>query len=156
MGRFAVVGYAARAAALAVVSVLAVVLSALAVVAAMLAALVLLPGGGGTAAAGPAGWVWPLAGVHRVTRSFEPPQTAYGPGHRGVDLAGRAGQLVRAAGSGRVSFAGPVAGRGVVAITHPGGLKTTYEPVRAGVRAGAAIAVGARSASSTAGISAAR
>ena len=33
-----------------------------------------------------------------------------------------------AAGPGRVVFAGPVAGRGVVSVSH-GDLRTTYEPV---------------------------
>ena len=36
-------------------------------------------------------------------------------------------------------FAGSVAGRGVVVIAHPDGISTEYEPVRASVRAGAAV-----------------
>ena len=35
-----------------------------------------------------------------------------------------------------VVFAGPLAGRGVVSVDHPGGLRTTYEPVRAVVTPG--------------------
>ena len=34
-----------------------------------------------------------------------------------------------AAGTGTVIFAGIVAGRGVVSVDHPGGLRTTYEPL---------------------------
>ena len=40
-----------------------------------------------------------------------------------------------AAGDGVVSFAGPIAGIGVVSVTQ-GALRTTYEPVRPLVRAG--------------------
>jgi murein DD-endopeptidase MepM/ murein hydrolase activator NlpD len=46
-----------------------------------------------------------------------------------VDLAGRDGEAVRAAGAGVVTFAGAVAGVGVVTVAHGGGLRTTYEPV---------------------------
>lgn len=71
-----------------------------------------------------------------VVRRFLPPATRYGSGHRGVDLAAEPGTSVRAAGDGVVIFAGQVAGRGVVSIEHDGGLRTTYEPVRAQVSAG--------------------
>ncbi|MEP6851225.1 MAG: M23 family metallopeptidase [bacterium] len=78
----------------------------------------------------------------RVLRPFQPPRTQYGPGHRGVDLALAAGGLVRAAATGVVSFAGPVAGRGVVVVLHPDGIRTEYEPVAAAVQRGAAVAAG--------------
>src|SRR5690606_28228225 len=65
------------------------------------------------------------------------------PGHRGIDFASRPGQPVRSAGTGVVAFAGRVAGRGVVSIHHASGLRTTYEPGRAAVRAGDSVAVGA-------------
>jgi murein DD-endopeptidase MepM/ murein hydrolase activator NlpD len=42
-----------------------------------------------------------------------------------------------------VAFAGEIAGRPVVSIAHPGGLRTSYEPVRAAVRQGALVAAGA-------------
>jgi murein DD-endopeptidase MepM/ murein hydrolase activator NlpD len=71
-----------------------------------------------------------------VVRGFDAPSPDWHPGHRGVDLAGRPGQAVYAAGSAVVVFAGPVAGRPVVSLAHPGGLHTSYEPVRAAVRAG--------------------
>lgn len=82
------------------------------------------------------GFVWPLAHRPAVARGFEPPPFKYGRGHRGVDLAGVPGQPVLAAGSGTIAFAGQVAGRGVVSIDHPGGLRTTYEPVAGTLRAG--------------------
>lgn len=47
-----------------------------------------------------------------------------------------------AAGSGTVVFAGQVAGRPVVSIDHPGGLRTTYEPVLPSVVAGDLVAMG--------------
>jgi murein DD-endopeptidase MepM/ murein hydrolase activator NlpD len=84
----------------------------------------------------------PLLGQLRVLRRFEPPPTPYAAGHRGVDLEARAGPVVLAAGSGVVTFAGPVAGRGVVVIAHPDGIRTEYEPVAALVVAGQAVARG--------------
>jgi murein DD-endopeptidase MepM/ murein hydrolase activator NlpD len=90
----------------------------------------------------PAGlWVRPLDGA--VSRPFDPPPVRYAAGHRGVDLAGAPGAVVRAAGDGVVAFAGMVAGRPVVSVDHPGGLRTTYEPVVATVGAGQALARGA-------------
>jgi murein DD-endopeptidase MepM/ murein hydrolase activator NlpD len=86
---------------------------------------------------------WPLAAPHPVVRPFEAPASPYGPGHRGVDLGGAAGAPVLAAGAGLVVFAGPVAGRGVVSVDHPNGLRTTYEPVAPAVRAGGRVAAGA-------------
>ena len=83
-----------------------------------------------------AAWSWPLAAPHSVVRGFAPPPHDWLPGHRGVDLAAVVGEPVLAAGSGRVSFAGSVAGTPVVAIRHPDGLETTYEPVSAAVRTG--------------------
>ena len=88
------------------------------------------------------GYRWPLAGVPAVTRPFQPPPRPWLPGHRGVDLAGSPGVLVLAAGTGVVAFAGSVAGVGVVSIDHPGGLRTTYEPVTPLVAAGAPVVAG--------------
>ncbi|WP_299958098.1 M23 family metallopeptidase [uncultured Modestobacter sp.] len=87
-------------------------------------------------------WDWPLAPAHTVTRPFEPPPGPYAAGHRGVDLAGDTGQQVLAAGAGTVAFAGMVAGRPVVSVDHPNGLRTTYEPVRPGLAAGQPVSRG--------------
>lgn len=87
-------------------------------------------------------WDWPLLPRPEVLRPFDPPPQRWLPGHRGVDLGGVPGQLVRAAGSGTVVYAGVVAGRGVVSIEHAGGLRTTYEPVTASVRAGQTVLAG--------------
>ncbi|MFI2645022.1 murein hydrolase activator EnvC family protein [Streptomyces sp. NPDC018610] len=107
-------------------------------------------GSGGAAGAGgsvPAvGRVWPVGARPPVLRGWEPPATPYGPGHRGVDLGAPPGAPVRAVAAGRVSFAGSVAGRGVVAVELSGTglppLRTTYEPVRASVKEGDTVAAG--------------
>jgi len=102
---------------------------------------VLLPAGP-AAANPPARWSWPIEGTHQVTRVFDPPAVTWGSGHRGVDIAGAASAPVYAAGAGTVTYAGVLAGRGVVAILHSGGLKTTYEPVTASVAVGTSVAGG--------------
>jgi murein DD-endopeptidase MepM/ murein hydrolase activator NlpD len=66
----------------------------------------------------------------------------YEAGHRGVDLATTAGAPVVAVAAGSVTFAGPVAGRPVVVVLHPDGLRTTYEPVDPAVTAGADVQPG--------------
>ena len=78
-----------------------------------------------------------------VVRAFEAPATRYAAGHRGVDLAAAPGTPIRAAGAGRVTFAGTVAGRGLVVVSHPDGLRTEYEPVRPAVGVGAVVERGA-------------
>ncbi|WP_370321330.1 murein hydrolase activator EnvC [Actinoplanes sp. ATCC 53533] len=74
------------------------------------------------------GFRWPVAGA-RVVRRFDPPPRPWLPGHRGADLAAASGSVIRAAGAGVIVFSGQIAGRGVVSVAHPGGLRTTYEPV---------------------------
>ncbi len=86
---------------------------------------------------------WPLRPAPTVVRTFDAPSPNWKPGHRGVDLAGAEGQPVHAAAAGTVVFAGELAGRPLVSIAHPGGLRTSYEPVQPSVRAGQQIAAGA-------------
>src|SRR3954471_12258348 len=81
-------------------------------------------------------FAWPLRPPPAVVRGFDAPSPDWRPGHRGVDLAGALGQPVYAAGAATVVFAGLLAGRPVVSLAHPGGLHTSYEPVRAAVRVG--------------------
>ncbi|MGW5634779.1 M23 family metallopeptidase [Streptomyces sp. NPDC003832] len=99
----------------------------------------------GTDAVPPVAETWPVPRPV-VLRAWDPPPTPYARGHRGVDLAAEPGTPVRAVAAGRVSFAGPVAGRGVVSVelTGTGGppLRTTYEPVTARVRKGEQVTPG--------------
>jgi murein DD-endopeptidase MepM/ murein hydrolase activator NlpD len=85
---------------------------------------------------------WPLRPRPAVLRIFDAPSPNWNRGHRGVDLAGIPGQPVYAANAGTVVFAGELAGRTLVSIAHPGGLRTTYEPVRPSVRAGQRVDAG--------------
>lgn len=87
------------------------------------------------------GGVWPLDPAPQVMRHFDPPSVVWGAGHRGVDLAGRVGQPVHAALAGRISFAGPLAGKPVV-VVDSGAVRTTYEPVIAIGRTGDPVSPG--------------
>ena len=86
---------------------------------------------------------WPLRPRPAVVAGFDPPADPWGAGHRGVDLLGHAGQPVRAALPGTVTYAGGLAGRGVVVVSH-GTTRTTYEPVEPAVSPGADVAAGDR------------
>ncbi len=84
---------------------------------------------------------WPLQPRPEVVRGFELPAKPWLPGHRGVDLAGRPGQPVLAATPGTITYAGALAGRGVITITT-GPRRTTYEPVVPAVSVGATVKTG--------------
>ncbi|MEW2135963.1 M23 family metallopeptidase [Streptomyces sp. NPDC005409] len=86
--------------------------------------------------------VRPLPAPLSVARWWDPPPTPYAAGHRGVDLSAPVGAELRAVGAGRVHYAGQVAGRGVLSLTLPGGLRTTYEPVRPLVTEGEEVTAG--------------
>ncbi|WP_051836562.1 M23 family metallopeptidase [Streptomyces sp. NRRL F-2580] len=93
-------------------------------------------------APGPVPGVRPLPAPLRVARWWDPPPTPYAAGHRGVDLSAPVGAELRAVGPGRVHYAGLVAGRGVLSLTLPNGLRTTYEPVRPLVTEGEEVTAG--------------
>jgi murein DD-endopeptidase MepM/ murein hydrolase activator NlpD len=84
---------------------------------------------------------WPLRPQPAVVRGFDPPAVVWGSGHRGVDLLGAFGQPVHAALPGTVTFAGQLAGRGVVVVGH-GDTRTTYEPISATVEVGDRVSKG--------------
>lgn len=106
---------------------------------ALLLAGALLPALAGQAVAADEGsWSWPLGG-REVSGAFDLPASPYAAGHRGVDLPGTPGEVVRAVAPGRVTFSGTVAGVGVVTVTH-GAERSTYQPVeRRSVRRGDAV-----------------
>lgn len=89
----------------------------------------------------PADGVWPMT-PHQIVHGFDPPDSPWGSGHRGVDLLGRPGEQVHTARAGVVIFAATLAGRGVVVVDH-GTERTTYEPVAARVQVGQQVAAGA-------------
>jgi len=74
----------------------------------------------------------PLAGP--VVRGFELPAGPFGPGHRGVDVGARVGEVVRAPAAGRVVFAGPVAGTSWVTLLVAPGVMVTVGPLLPGRR----------------------
>ncbi|MEV6566181.1 M23 family metallopeptidase [Streptomyces kronopolitis] len=93
---------------------------------------------------------WPVAGPAglqpTVLRGWDPPPSPWAAGHRGVDLGSSAGAAVRAAAPGKVTYAGTVAGRGVLTleVSRSGRppLRTTYEPVDPTVHKGQRVTAG--------------
>jgi murein DD-endopeptidase MepM/ murein hydrolase activator NlpD len=90
------------------------------VVVVSLAALVALA----PAASAAGGWSWPVTGP--VIRGYDPPDSPYGSGHRGIDIAASVGTTVVAADAGVVSFAGPVGGQLFVSVDHGSGVVSSY------------------------------
>lgn len=109
-------------------------------VALLMMLLTQLPNAAAAAEVAPTG-TWPLWPPPTVETPFSAPPSEYGAGHRGVDLAGRSGQTVRSALPGTVSFAGRIAGRGVVVVQH-GDTRTTYQPVTATAPVGTSVTAG--------------
>ncbi|MDF9878083.1 M23 family metallopeptidase [Cellulosimicrobium cellulans] len=102
-------------------------------------------GSGEVPSAASPGWVPPLDRALEtlgVLAPFDPPLQDWLPGHRGVDLAAAAGEPVLAPAPGVVTFAGPVAGRDVVVVTHDDGLRTSLEPVTSSAPRGTRVAAG--------------
>ena len=64
-------------------------------------------------------WSWPVVGP--VTRAFDPPDSPFGSGHRGIDIAAPVGSAVHAASTGTITFAGPVGGRLFVTVDRGAG-----------------------------------
>lgn len=82
-------------------------------------------------------WGWPVNPAV-VVAQFRAPATRYSAGHRGLDLQALPGDVVVAPESGVVAFVGVVGDRPVIALEHPGGYRSSLEPVAAS----AALAVG--------------
>ncbi|MGH2693354.1 MAG: peptidoglycan DD-metalloendopeptidase family protein [Actinomycetota bacterium] len=106
------------------------------------AASVALFAGAVPAARASTGWLIPPVDAP-IERAFVAPSHAYGRGHRGIDYGVAPGTAVRAAGNGTVTFAGSVGGLLAVAISHEGGIKTTYSFLsEVYVRSGESVAQG--------------
>ena len=84
----------------------------------------------------------PLVGTPDVARRFERPAQVWSAGHRGVDLRSVAGAAVLVPADGVVTFAGSVAGRGVVTVAHPDGRRSSLEPVSPSVGVGTLVVRG--------------
>ena len=98
---------------------------------ALILAVWLMLGPTAAASADASGRVAPLPGP--VLRGFQIAEYNWLPGHRGVDLAGTAGDLVTAAAAGTISWVGVIDGVPMMTVQHPDGLRTTYQPVEASV-----------------------
>lgn len=81
-------------------------------------------------------WSWPVVAPHPITRAFVAPASRYAAGHRGIDVRAPVGSPVTAPDDGEVVFAGRLGDRGVLAIQHAGGVRSSFEPVVAQVHAG--------------------
>ena len=89
-------------------------------------------------------WGWPMEGTPRISRGFDLPEQPWLPGHRGIDLAGNQGDSVLAVEAGVVTYSGVIAGTGVISLTHPDGLRSTYQPVTERITRGTRVARGDR------------
>ena len=100
-------------------------------IAALIALLALVPTGRADAGSR---WSWPVVGD--VIRSFARPADAWSAGHRGIDIQAAPGAEVRAPVASRVTFVGPVAGRGVVVLRTLEDDDITLEPIEPAVLLG--------------------
>jgi murein DD-endopeptidase MepM/ murein hydrolase activator NlpD len=73
---------------------------------------------------GAADWRWPVIGP--VIDPYDPPETPFGAGHRGIDIAAGVGTPIVAPAAATVAFAGKVGGQLFVTLDHGGGLESTY------------------------------
>ena len=85
---------------------------------------------------------WPVTPAVEI-RAFAAPADEFSAGHRGIDLAARPGDPVRAALPGVIAFTGDVAGTPVVTLSHGDGLRTTYQPVQSDLPVGSSVDEGA-------------
>jgi murein DD-endopeptidase MepM/ murein hydrolase activator NlpD len=81
-------------------------------------------------------WTWPVAHSHAVVRAFDAPDSAWGPGHRGLDLAAKKGDRVLAPVSGTIHFSGRGVNRGIITIKTARGDLVSVEPVEPTVTSG--------------------
>ena len=90
----------------------------------------------------PERWAPPLGRPISVVGPYRAPPHKYGAGHRGIDLPALPGEVLLAPIAATVSFAGPVAGRGVISLRVDERTVVSIEPVAAGHAAGVAVGRG--------------
>ncbi len=114
--------------------------------AALATALVALQSSAAAAYAVPGGpptpTLQPPTGSFSVVRLFDRPTSAWGPGHRGIDIDAGAGDPILAPADGEVTFAGVVVDRGVVTIDHGRALRSSVEPIVPTVQVGDRVRAG--------------
>lgn len=83
-------------------------------------------------------WAWPVGAGTRpaVVAPFDAPDEQWGAGHRGIDLTAAKGEDVTSVADGVVTHRGRIAGRGTVSVTHPSGVRSTYEPIDSTIKVG--------------------
>ena len=86
-----------------------------------------------------ASWAWPVPVPHPIERPFIAPESAYGAGHRGIDISSTDEAVVTAPADGVVYFAGVVVDRPVLSIAHADGLVSSYEPVESDLAQGTTV-----------------
>ena len=84
----------------------------------------------------------PLTQPSFVQRTFRAPLTAYGPGHRGIDLLATDGEPLVSPIAGNISFNGLVALKPEVTVASPDGLHFTLEPACGELPAGSHVSQG--------------
>ncbi len=94
-------------------------------------------------------WAPPLHGASIPLRQFDPPVAQFASGHRGIDFLAPTGTPVFAIGQGVVKFAGLIAGKPVISISHgihprisASEIRTTYEPVKSSLKIGEKVGAG--------------
>jgi hypothetical protein len=110
---------------------------------ALLALLVPRPPAGGAALH--ERWRWPVRGDVVGAFRYAPRHPFAAGGRRGVDIAAAPGAVVRSACAGRITYAGPVPGRGLGVTVRCGALVATHLGLgRLAVRRGARLRPGGR------------
>lgn len=103
-----------------------------------------------SASAERAGWQWPVSGERSIIRDYDAPSSAYAAGHRGIDLPVTVGTNVVAPVESVVSFAGVIAGRGILTL-RTGDIQISFEAVDAHVHEGDHVTAGEVIATSSTG-----
>ena len=73
-------------------------------------------------------WQIPFESPHRLIRQYVQPNSDYSAGHRGVDYAVSLDDVILAPSDGVISYSANLVNRSVLAISHPGGFKSEFEP----------------------------